>query len=402
VSGRGRDRAAVAAYWARNGRCERVPWAEGQVGRAIRLVGRTLGFTRIDTEIVQLAIACSVSSALAALFGLVRLTRREGIADLVSTALGRSARDVRPRLAALAPVFATGLVQLDGDMEPYPGWMIRADPRLISLVREGGVRRDRLLARFLTPEPAPTLALDDFAHLRLDLDAVRRILDSALAKPRPGVNVLFYGPSGVGKTEVARILAADLGAELFAAGAADDDGDSLTAKERLASLRVGHRMLAGVRAVMLWDELEDLDPARPWEQDEGSTRPGKLWLNQLLERNSTPTIWISNSLDALDAAYVRRFTFKLRFPSLGAAQRRRVWTRVAARELTDAEIDERAFAYDLSPGEIASAAEAARARPVSARSTSACSTGPLRGRCAPRGAAPRPRSAPGLNTGWTR
>jgi hypothetical protein len=65
--------------------------------------------------------------------------------------------------------------------------------------------------------------------------------------------------------------------------------------------------------------VEDVFPSNPSEMlnmfvsDEhhrGSVN-GKAWVNQTLENNPVPTIWISNSINQIDPAYLRRFQFHL-------------------------------------------------------------------------------------------
>ncbi len=71
--------------------------------------------------------------------------------------------------------------------------------------------------------------------------------------------------------------------------------------------------------MLLFDEVEDVFPSNPSEMlnmflaDEhhrGSVN-GKAWVNQTLESNPVPTIWISNSINQIDPAYRRRFQFHL-------------------------------------------------------------------------------------------
>src|SRR5690606_17280726 len=38
---------------------------------------------------------------------------------------------------------------------------------------------------------------------------------------------------------------------------------------------------------------------------------GKAWVNQTLEQNPVPTVWISNAIGQIDPAYRRRFQFHL-------------------------------------------------------------------------------------------
>jgi transitional endoplasmic reticulum ATPase len=353
-------RSHLAERWRRDGvRCLRPPFAAAPIGGGIRLLARTLGLTRLDAAILQLAVAVSLSRQLARLVGAFPTTRREQVAAVAASALGASPAEVRRRVAAGAPLFQSGLLRLHPDIEAYDTWSVTPHPKLPSLVQERGLGPDALLSRFLAREPAPALGLADFAHLRADLDVARRLLAAGLDARRPGLNVLLHGPSGTGKTQVARALAAAVGVPLFAAGAADEDGDPITGQDRLGELRIGHRLLARSRALLVFDEWEDLAPRRmPWSDGELRGVP-KLWFNRLLEENPVPTLWITNGLDEIDPAYLRRFAQVIRFPALGEAQRRTVWERVAP-DLDDAGRRERAAAYDVSPGEIASAIAGAR------------------------------------------
>ena len=79
------------------------------------------------------------------------------------------------------------------------------------------------------------------------------------ARGAAGVNVLIYGPPGTGKTELARTLAAEAGADLYAVGEVDADGEEPSRSDRLSALRRAQRLLARRGdALLLFDEMEDL------------------------------------------------------------------------------------------------------------------------------------------------
>jgi CRP-like cAMP-binding protein len=69
--------------------------------------------------------------------------------------------------------------------------------------------------------------------------------------------------------------------------------------------------------VVVLDEAEDIfcDEYRsPFAPLIGERNDSKAWMNGLLETNKHPTIWISNRIEQMDPAYVRRFTYCLEFP----------------------------------------------------------------------------------------
>lgn len=222
---------------------------------------------------------------------------------------------------------------------------LKLKPGILEALMIPGLDRAGLLARF-QPESEPSdLDWADIDHLQAPAGLARDILAAALRERRPGVNVLLYGETGTGKTQLARLLARDVSAKFFVAGHSDDDGESPSARERLSSLVLGHRLLSEVPALLLFDELEDLFELH-WQrvtQPSSSAAPtmSKQWFNHLLETNALPTIWITNDATSADRAFLRRFGYVMEFCALGPRQRARVLRRQlgAADGLSATEVD---------------------------------------------------------------
>ena len=58
-------------------------------------------------------------------------------------------------------------------------------------------------------------------------------------------------------------------------------------------------------------------------------------MNRLVEQTRAPTIWITNDIDRLGPAVVRRMNLVVRFPRPGVAVRQRLIERVASRASFD-------------------------------------------------------------------
>jgi SpoVK/Ycf46/Vps4 family AAA+-type ATPase len=159
------------------------------------------------------------------------------------------------------------------------------------------------------------------------------MLKGALATGAAGVNLLLHGPPGTGKTELARVLAAEAGASLFAVGEADIDGEEPTRSERLQALKRSQRLL-GRRgsSLLLFDEMEDLFAEASWSVDGGRRSGSKIFVNRLLEQTPLPVIWTSNALGSIDPAHLRRMSFVLRMDHPSPKARVRIVRRVAAAE----------------------------------------------------------------------
>jgi SpoVK/Ycf46/Vps4 family AAA+-type ATPase len=185
-----------------------------------------------------------------------------------------------------------------------------------------------LMAVFTRLSVKSTLGLDDFAFVAEDAQVMCNLLANAVARQEVGINVLLYGPPGTGKTELSKVVAHAAGLELFEVEYADRDGNSLSGRDRYRSLQIAQVFLKGsALAALLFDEVEDVFPplsseAAQWmaRADATAAAPnssvsGKAWVNQVLESNVVPTIWVTNRIEQIDPAFRRRFAYHLELKS---------------------------------------------------------------------------------------
>ncbi|MCG2594506.1 AAA family ATPase [Ramlibacter sp. XY19] len=188
--------------------------------------------------------------------------------------------------------------------------------------------QSELMAVFTRPSAKSTLTLDDFGFVADDAKVLRALLRNAIERKEPGVNVLLYGPPGTGKTELAKVVAQAAGLELFEVEYADRDGNSLSGRDRYRSLQIAQVFLKGsAQAALLFDEVEDVFPpisseaAQMMARAEQIVAPpsgsvsGKAWVNQILESNPVPTVWVTNRIEQIDPAFRRRFAYHLELKS---------------------------------------------------------------------------------------
>lgn len=181
-----------------------------------------------------------------------------------------------------------------------------------------------LMAVFTRPAPKSELKAEDFGFVADDVQVLTALLKNAAAQKAAGVNVLLYGPPGTGKTELAKVCAAAAGLELYEVEYADRDGNSLSGRDRYRSLQISQVFLKGSPGVaLLFDEVEDVFPPISSEAaqliarlDSSDAQPsgsvsGKAWVNQILETNPVPVIWVTNRIEQIDPAFRRRFQYHL-------------------------------------------------------------------------------------------
>jgi len=185
-----------------------------------------------------------------------------------------------------------------------------------------------LMAVFTRPARRSQLGVSDFDFVGVDQRMMTALLRNAVARKEPGVNVLLYGPPGTGKTELAKVAAQAAGLELYEVEYADRDGNSLSGRDRYRSLQISQVFLKGSSNVaLLFDEVEDVFPPISTESaqlmarlDTGDGAPsgsvsGKAWVNQILETNPVPVIWVTNRIEQIDPAFRRRFQYHLELKS---------------------------------------------------------------------------------------
>jgi SpoVK/Ycf46/Vps4 family AAA+-type ATPase len=294
-----------------------------------------------------------------ALSGLLQLNRAERALLLYGT-LARYQRDLRTILVEVkvnnAPEAYAAIAAVAGVSATEVGEALRAGSRLEriglveNLISEHNITdladlmkvseklppvlmreyRDQseLMAVFTRPAAKSALAMNDFSFVEDDAQVLVSLLRHAVARKEAGVNILLYGPPGTGKTELARDEAQAAGLDLFEVEYADRDGNSLSGRDRYRSLQIAQVFLKGsVQAALLFDEVEDVFPPISTEAAQLMARAeqvaapasdsvsGKAWVNQILESNAVPTLWVTNRIEQIDPAFRRRFAYHLELKS---------------------------------------------------------------------------------------
>ena len=250
------------------------------------------------------------------------------------------------------------------------GDLMRLSDRLLPILLEAYASESAMMAAFTKPAIASELTLADYPHVEADARYLAALLKTATARSEKGVNVLIYGAPGTGKTEFAKVITTLSGAELYEVECFDRDGQSMSGKERYRSLQVSQSFLKGRNnTVLLFDEVEDVFPSNPSEMlnlflgDDNHRRSvnGKAWVNQTLENNPVPTIWISNSINQIDPAYRRRFQFHLELKNPPRNVRANITRKhLAGLDVSEDFVEKLATRKTLTPAQIHAAARFAQ------------------------------------------
>lgn len=356
--------AALRAWVRRHGRAPvAVPLPAEPIRGNIAMVSTLLGLSELESGVLLLLSALAVSRDLQEMTASWIDLNLSAAAGLTAAALGVSRAGILRVLRPSARLVASGVVTV----ESFGSDLMRKialKPGFGDLLVGRRLDRERVFERFLPRAPEPKLSVDDAAHVRESFFIARELLRGALARHTRGVNLLLYGPTGTGKTELARLLAREVQAPMYVAGLCDERGESAGAAERLTSLKLGNQLVAKTRALLLFDEVEDLFT---WEWRHAGGRAAtaqmsKQWFNALLESNAVPTIWITNEVDGIDRAFLRRFSYAIEMRAPTARVRARVLERHLGKKagLPAADLDAIAQRYTASPAQIGKAVEVAK------------------------------------------
>ena len=231
------------------------------------------------------------------------------------------------------------------------------DQQLPTLLRFSQGTAMELFTFAFRRSPAGTLQAEHYVHMKRPLEIAVRYLRKALERRRCGVNILVYGPPGTGKTQLSRLLAERLDCALYEIACTDREGDPVAAKQRLCALRAANSVLHSQRALLVLDEIEDIFHTA---DSEPGSRSQKGWINRMLEENTLPCFWLSNSIEAIDASHTRRFDLVIELPNPPLAQREALIRDCSGNRLGDVLVDHLSAHEEVTPAIVQRAVRVAR------------------------------------------
>ncbi|WP_198301893.1 AAA family ATPase [Curvibacter sp. AEP1-3] len=328
----------------------------------VEQLARLIGLNQTDCRILEfVTLVFSDPRLLAIADGLGGLTTLQ-VNKLLSSVLRLPMDEVRQSLSAQSVLTKSGLLAVERKGTETFCSKINliskdfADNMLFSVAEPADLIRETV-----TPLGSGHLQATDYDHVQQAYSLLHSYLNHSLSAEKRGVNVLVYGEPGTGKSQLARLLSKEVNAELFEVASQDSDGDPVSGTTRLRAYRVAQSLLVNRRALILFDEVEDVFE----DQDQGlrkrsTTQSRKAWMNRTLEDNMLPTFWVSNSVSGLDPAFIRRFDMVIALPIPPRKKRLQIIQSACSDLMSPPALECIADSADLAPAVVARAASVVR------------------------------------------
>lgn len=231
------------------------------------------------------------------------------------------------------------LLWLETVKEGEPRWSgkLVASPDLLDLLAEGQLSEPAFGPEFPAKRLDTKQSWDDvvlphatFQHLG-DLKAWLHHNEAALKDPvlsrriKPGYRVLFFGPSGTGKTLAATLLGQEFGKPVYRIDLSQVVSKYIGETEKNLEkvfAKAEHRDW-----ILFFDEADALFGKRSTVQNAHDRYANQevSYLLQRIEDFPRLVILASNFKSNIDGAFLRRFNSIVEFPSPGTAERLQLW-----------------------------------------------------------------------------
>lgn len=336
-----------------------------------RIICKALALGEECEPLVRLSVLCSINFGLADFISNHLYYTTNKLNLLISSALNMGLLEIETATLAISN---TGLF-------PHPCNEVIGILHLPKALVDNVVSHDasnfkELVSGCFEVLPRSELSLNDYPHINLSY--LTEFMKQAVKKKTRGVNILIYGESGVGKTELSKVLAHYCKSSLMAVKAQGEmyqvKMDELTSELNSATLRLQYHALLQTmltsepNSILVIDECEDVFFAYFGEKKVSKDR-----LHQVLTSNSLITIWITNHIDQIENSCIRRFSYVLEATTPPAAIKKQILSKPLKHlRVTPAFKGSLSLIEDLTPAHVAQAANVARLINITGKKAERC------------------------------
>ena len=285
-----------------------------------------VGLSPTDCRLLEFAVLINTERGLDDIADCLGRLSSVKLFHVLSVILDIPEADIRSSLGAEGILSRSGLISVErsGDNQ-LRGKLNLLSDAFADLMVSSEVSPASLLRGTVSEVDPGQLSLADYDYIQPTLDILHPYLQHAVMTGRAGVNIFLHGAPGTGKSQLARAMACELACELFEVASEDADGDPVNGERRLRAFRAAQSFFAQRKALVVFDEVEDVfNDGNGILGRKSTAQLRKAWINRMLEENPVATLWLSNSIEGLDPAFIRRFDMVFELPVPPKRQRERI------------------------------------------------------------------------------
>lgn len=328
----------------------------------VQCLAKLVGLSDTDCRVLEFSVMLFEDSRFRTICDAMGLLTTKQTHELLAVSLGLPEGDIRLSLSGHSALSRSGLLTVERtgrDMLSNKITVLSND--FADNMMSGQAEPQELIRETVSLVAPAHLSLADYDHVPKALSILIPYLRHSVAGGHGGVNVLLYGDPGTGKSQLARLVAKELECDLFEVASQDGEGDPVNGTMRLRAYRMAQSFFSKRKALILFDEAEDVfDDTDTGFRTKSSAHSRKAWMNRTLEENTIPTVWITNSVEQMDPAFIRRFELVIEMPLPPKGKRERL-IEVLCGELADNAVKRRlADLEHLAPAVLAKASHVIR------------------------------------------
>jgi len=288
---------------------------EGVLRENLKQFGKLVGLSNTEIKVLGFAVAINSHKGLENIADTLGSLNGTDVIRYLSVILDIPMTKVQKSLDSRSVLSSSGVLRLSKNGNTYLCRKLNLMRGLEDIMQEPQSDKFDMVRDYFLATNNATLNASDYGYIKDDYALISKYLSKTSSVGLSGVNILIHGLPGTGKSELVKTLADDAGLNLYEISVCDRDGDALTGNSRFTSYQLCQKILARQKkSMILFDEVEDVFPGSsiPFLGVKNNGDRRKAWINRLLEDNPVPAIWVSNNIEQIDNAFIRRFDFVLK------------------------------------------------------------------------------------------
>lgn len=308
--------------------------APARFKRNLAVLGKIFDLDSECQQVLGFMLLLRADKRLSATVQSVVLCARPEIQRAVARSLGLSEKVVHACLSQEGPLFKTnGLFGNETNVDGYWAGAEFFSNSLANRTVLGGLNPASPVPELGEVAPPSKLSISDWPSLGKELPLLVAYLEASRKSGAKGVNILVHGRTGVGKTELTRVLAREAGfPQTIQIPHFQENGEAMDSSQLFRQLEVIQQIQGRTGNLVIADDAEEMftgDLALDGEH----TPCRRVWFDRVLGSNPAPTVWVLNTMESVAPAFLCRCDMVIHVGSMSVEKRQKHLLDLAGRSI---------------------------------------------------------------------